>query len=112
MWETTAKWLIENHGLLGIMVVGLGGVIAVESAVIVYLFKRYAAQVEKCIKCKDDSEVRHDEVFGGFYDTMRDENHQLWDRMEKSLDKVSTALGSLMNKMSEFSGKLNGVGRH
>jgi len=117
MWETIGKWLIQHYGAVGIIIVLMGIAAGGLATALVVVSRRYAAamkqladQAEKCRKCKEESETRHDESMKDFYTTMRSENNTLWTRMEAVMGRLCDATGNLSNMISNLSGKMNGMG--
>ena len=111
MWGTITKFILEQLGVPGLLIIALGFALFVVWRRYEKLVVSAQEQAEKCRRCKEESEVRHDHDMEEYYNTMRDENHKLWDRMEKTLNRLADGLAPLANKVSELSGKLNGIGR-
>ena len=111
MFDAVGKWLVEHHGLAGIMLAGMWIVIVALAATVVHVFRLYVKQLSLCRVCKDETEARHDRDMDQHYNIMRSENQVLWDRVEQIMARLTDAVVALSGKMAELSGKLNGM-RH
>jgi len=130
MWEPIIQFVLDKVGVPGLLIIGLGIALYVvwrkyevqcdKYEVLVKsqqeqterLVLETRSQAEKCRLCKEESETRHDQNMGEYYNTMREENRRLWDRTEQTLNRLADGLAPLVNRISELSGKLNGIGRY
>ena len=72
-WEEAGKWLINNHGATGIIIIGETAIIAGLVGAITYLFKKYMVaqaalmgQADKCRGCLQEMDSRHTAELDGF----------------------------------------------
>jgi len=119
MWEAAGKWLIENHGAAGIIIIAQAVVVCSLAGALVYIFKRYNAaqaklegQATKCRACMQAMDTRHTAELDGYYATMRDENKEQWRSIGDLMDRSTTAITNFTAKLGELAGKLDIIGRH